>query len=308
MTYEKIRFFLEICEIGSINKAAHKMYISQQSLSRCISTMEDELKYPLFIRSSKGVELTTFGKMFQDKAKDVTAAMEKLQAACDEFNESRNSTIIIGQPPDNNRSSMSAALDASLTFYRETYNTKVERVFAKGDVNKTFTQMLRSSEIDVAYMFGPVDETLIRKFPILDFKLMLLVCKDNPISARQSIRVEELADEFFVMPYYESGIYRLIEKFCVGAGFTPKAVCQTPYSKKLVNMVSKNKGVSLLNSESVNEAAELYDNLAAVTIEPECVLDYYLAVDRDRAIDQKLQNFIDFVVSHTRSEYRYIGI
>ena len=39
MKIENIRLFLEVVQLGSINKAAEKLYISQQSLSTIMKNM-----------------------------------------------------------------------------------------------------------------------------------------------------------------------------------------------------------------------------------------------------------------------------
>ena len=55
--------FLEICEEKSFAKAAEKLNISQQGLSKSIKQMEDELDIVLFYRSPRGIEFTEAGSI-----------------------------------------------------------------------------------------------------------------------------------------------------------------------------------------------------------------------------------------------------
>ncbi len=48
MNFRTCKYFLTVCELGTINAAARKLFISQQSLSQHIRKLEAELKVQLF--------------------------------------------------------------------------------------------------------------------------------------------------------------------------------------------------------------------------------------------------------------------
>ena len=64
MTLDQINYVLEIERTGSINKAAANLFISQSALSLAIQNLERELGQPIFVRSSRGVFPTPYGKSF----------------------------------------------------------------------------------------------------------------------------------------------------------------------------------------------------------------------------------------------------
>ena len=64
MTLDQINYVLEIERTGSINKAATNLFISQSALSLAIQNLERELGQPIFVRSSRGVFPTPYGKSF----------------------------------------------------------------------------------------------------------------------------------------------------------------------------------------------------------------------------------------------------
>ena len=55
------RIFYEVAQTGNISRAAKNLYISQPAISKAISKLEDSLEIPLFIRNSRGVQLTEEG-------------------------------------------------------------------------------------------------------------------------------------------------------------------------------------------------------------------------------------------------------
>lgn len=64
MNHKQLQYFMEVAEIGSITMAANRLYISQPALSKCISNLEQEIGFSLFIRGAQGVTMTDAGSVF----------------------------------------------------------------------------------------------------------------------------------------------------------------------------------------------------------------------------------------------------
>lgn len=57
------RIFYEVARCGNISRAAKELYISQPAISKAISKLEESLNTRLFIRNSRGVQLTKEGNI-----------------------------------------------------------------------------------------------------------------------------------------------------------------------------------------------------------------------------------------------------
>ena len=79
MTLQQLKYFIEIVNSGSINKAAEKLYISQPSLSNAMRDLETNVGHDLIIRTPKGVSLTADGKEFLGYARQVVEQMGLLE-------------------------------------------------------------------------------------------------------------------------------------------------------------------------------------------------------------------------------------
>lgn len=79
MTLEQLRQFVTVVLEGSINKAAHKMFLSQSTLSRSMQMLESELGQNLMLRTKHGICLTPFGQEFYDHAQILCKEYEKLK-------------------------------------------------------------------------------------------------------------------------------------------------------------------------------------------------------------------------------------
>lgn len=64
MTIQQIRYAVTVAECNSMSKAAEKLFMSQPSLSSAVRELEDELNIEIFIRSSRGVTVTSAGNEF----------------------------------------------------------------------------------------------------------------------------------------------------------------------------------------------------------------------------------------------------
>lgn len=79
---ELYRVFYVVAKNKHMTKASEELHISQPAISQSIKKLEETLGGTLFLRSNKGMELTSEGKMFYDYVK---RALELINNAENEF-------------------------------------------------------------------------------------------------------------------------------------------------------------------------------------------------------------------------------
>ena len=79
---ELYRIFYTVAKNKHMTKASEELHISQPAISQSIKKLEDELGGTLFLRSNKGMNLTSEGKMFFEYVK---GALELINNAENEF-------------------------------------------------------------------------------------------------------------------------------------------------------------------------------------------------------------------------------
>ena len=67
----KCEAFLAAAELGSLTATAELLGYTQSGVTRMIGTLEEELGFPLFLRSKKGVQLTENGKLMLPLLREV---------------------------------------------------------------------------------------------------------------------------------------------------------------------------------------------------------------------------------------------
>ncbi|OIJ86390.1 LysR family transcriptional regulator [Streptomyces sp. MUSC 14] len=93
-----LRAFVAVAEELHFTRAAARLYVAQQALSRDVRRLERELGAELFLRSTRQVMLTADGERLLPYARRVLAAQDELLAACTSFGQARPLLVDLNSP------------------------------------------------------------------------------------------------------------------------------------------------------------------------------------------------------------------
>ncbi len=79
MNIKHIQYVVEIERVRSISQAAENLYIGQPNLSRILREMEQDVGFPIFIRTTHGVRPTERGEVFLQHAHNILREMESIR-------------------------------------------------------------------------------------------------------------------------------------------------------------------------------------------------------------------------------------
>ncbi|MGF1727988.1 LysR family transcriptional regulator [Photobacterium kasasachensis] len=88
--------FLVVAELGNISLAASHLGLSQPTLTSNIKKLEASFDVPLFIRKSKGVELTEYGQLLQEQALELQRRHDALLHKMADLKERKTEKIRMG--------------------------------------------------------------------------------------------------------------------------------------------------------------------------------------------------------------------
>jgi DNA-binding transcriptional LysR family regulator len=94
-----LRYFVALAEELHFGRAAARLYVSQPALSQQIRILEEQVGMPLFVRGSRGVQLTPVGATLLDEARDVLRHAERLEESVEQLRRGTRGTLRIGVPP-----------------------------------------------------------------------------------------------------------------------------------------------------------------------------------------------------------------
>lgn len=196
MTLQQVFYAITISELGSMNKAAESLFISQPSLTNAIKDLEKELGISIFMRTSKGVIVTKEGEEFLLYARQLYQQFELIKHR---YNESENVKIKFGVSTQHYSFVVKAFVDTVKKFDMLNYEYAI-RETKTYDVIQDVNNF--KSEIGILYM-NDFNRKVIQKIlkdnecefhKLIDCKAYVYVWKNHPLAKCAAISFDELKD------------------------------------------------------------------------------------------------------------------
>lgn len=223
-----IRCFLTLCDTLSFTETAHRMYMTQQSVSKYIAKLEEDLGFRLFIRTHHYVALTRAGEIFHRtfslSADAFAAAMEEARRYYDELPNSLHIGYLEGLEISSRIGDALRALKAArpgLQFSGEKRS--------QGELNEMFRT--RQMDLIITYKEFAPQTPGIQRAKVLDTPLVLLVAPEHPLAGDTS-SYTDFAQEPFIKaaaagePLSQSK--HRAQKQCLSLGFAPSEIIIMP--------------------------------------------------------------------------------
>lgn len=191
-----LKYAVEVASLGSINKAAEKLYVDQPNLSRSIRELESSLGVTIFERSARGMKLTTDGEVFLKYAKSVLRQVDALEKVFKEGTVHKEQ-FSVSVPRASYISEAFAAFSRRITetdgaeiYYKETNSMRTVRNVLE---EKYKLGILRYAENFDKYYKEMMEEKGLSYELITEFSYVLLMSRESPLAALPTITYDDLA-------------------------------------------------------------------------------------------------------------------
>lgn len=95
MDWDKLKAFYAVADAGSFTHAANTLRLTQPSISRKISTLEDELRTPLFHRHARGLVLTEQGEILYETVEGIFSQLSDIEKSIKDSKHNEEGELII---------------------------------------------------------------------------------------------------------------------------------------------------------------------------------------------------------------------
>lgn len=192
MDLRQLRYFVAVAEELHFSRAAARLSLAQSSLSTQIRALEREIGGPLFVRSTRHVELTPAGVTLLADARrtlaSADAALDRARAVA--RGESGSMTIgSLGPAPGGILAPLLARFNGRHPGLRVTV-----RAFDFTDT----VDGLRERHADCAFLYLPLSDPDLEVTPLVSEQRMVVLPAGHRLARRRQLRPADLADETFV--------------------------------------------------------------------------------------------------------------
>lgn len=188
----QLEYFIAAASVGSYSQAAKMLYVSPQAISKGVQVLEGHLGIPLFERGPNGIALTSFGVLFEEKAKEALLSLEELQALAGQYKKERVFSLTVGIHSLCFRENGGSIDRSALLGFQEAHQAAdLSFVEMKGD---SIVDSVAEGGVDLGISVVPEDDSrlseglLLKKFPIA----ALVSDRYARFASRDVVEVEDL--------------------------------------------------------------------------------------------------------------------
>lgn len=248
--FADLEAFLAIADLGSFQRAAEQLNISQPALTRRIQKLEASLDVTLFDRTTRSLKLTLAAKRLRGRAQAmVDDAAEATLALRDEtarFESQRNAIVSVALVP----SATQRILTRAIKEFRRRGNTARIRILDRlaNDVGEAVAQ----GDADFGVSSIPALEPNIEFETMSDDDFVLAVSRDHPLAVRTSVRWDELQDADLIAPMKGTGNRMLIDEALARSRRGLTWTYEVRRTTTALSLVEAGIGVAVLPGSSVS--------------------------------------------------------
>lgn len=205
MTLQQLKYAVTAASTGTISEAAKRLYIAQPSLTAAIKELEHELGIMIFIRTNKGVVLSSEGEEFIGYARQVIEQMNLIEEKYYSAEPVKHQFCVSSQH-------YSFVVEAFVALLKQYNRTEYDFRIRETQTYEIIDDVAKlRSEIGVLYL-NSFNEAILRKtlkenelefHPLFRAKPHVFIGKENPLAQCSVITPEQL--EHYPFLSFEQG-------------------------------------------------------------------------------------------------------
>ncbi|THF25795.1 LysR family transcriptional regulator [Pseudomonas atacamensis] len=222
MEIKHLRYFIQVAETLSFNRAAERLNSSQPVVTRVIAQLEHSIGAKLFERTTRRVALTAAGLVLLSEARPLIIYVESVQRNVRHAVAKRSNRFTVGTTPIG----MQTVTPVFLRHFNQIYpdaQLEVRELPSQAQI-----EALLSAEIDLGFILNTVSHPALSSRILRRERMRLAVPDDHPYAhaAANHLKVPltAFAGDCFIIPSKQAhpAVYEEVIKACDVAGFRPQ--------------------------------------------------------------------------------------
>lgn len=242
MTIQQIKYFLVLAKELHFWNTSEIVSISQSSLSRQIQSLEDELGLKLFERDKRNVKLTDAGVFLKAQWATFINELDRTHRQAKKIDAGTSGVISIAYP-----GSISFGFLPNLIkiLSDKMPDLKVE-LTEPTDINHE--KLILDHEIDITFSRDMILNPTISSKKLYSESVCLVVSKEHWLTEENFEDLSTVRNENFIISSLHNSTYfaSLLRNLFKTYDFEPKTMIESDFGNMILNLVSKNLGISIL--------------------------------------------------------------
>lgn len=286
-----MKYFLQVCKHKSFSKAAKEIYITQQGLSKAISNLEEELQYPLFYNTTKGIRITKYGEYLQRQSEHIVQEFDLILEGLNKMANINEGTLRVCF----SFGVLNALSPDIIPGFCEAY-PNIELV-VKTYPDSICEEVVMNENVDLALSIGPINKKNFHSTIIKTQYPCILVNEENPLSEKTAVDFSDLKDEKLIILNEKFHFYHNFLNKCKESGFEPNIVFTTSEVITVHKLSHLNKGTGVSVDFITNDIS--YPNVYPIPFkDPSFVWEICLITKKDRFMSNLVKLFTNYVLNH----------
>lgn len=243
MELRQLEHFVAVAQECHFTRAAKRLHIAQSGLSASIRSLERELGAPLFLRSTRQVQLTPAGRALLGEALRALSASNAAKDAVAAVQGLLRGRLSIGSLQCLHAVHLPTLLAGFLSEH-----PGLEIRLRQGGSDELI-ELVRTGRLDIAFVSRPAaprrpDDVVIHA---LDSEPLALACAlDHPLARFEQAKLADLAQEQFVDFPPDWGTRDLADRVLTAAGIERRVALEVTDVHSLLDLVACGLGVALV--------------------------------------------------------------
>ena len=298
--FTDLQVFLTLAELGSFQRAAEQMSISQSAITRRIQKLEHALGITLFERTTRTLKLSQQGRHFRPRAEsildDANEAVNALVDHSSQFEHQKNTIITVAAIPTTTYDLLPQIIKQ---FHADGFKARINILdLLANDV----TEAVAKGDADFGIGFSGIKEPGLEFESLIEDYFVLAMHPEHRLTEKDVISWQDLEGLPLIVPWKGTGNRMLIDNEMARCHQKLEWHFQVHHSSTGLGLVEANVGVAILPASAVPKRA--YSMVASRPLVDPRITRMIGAVRRENhTLTPKAEAFYQLLLCHCQRQF-----
>jgi DNA-binding transcriptional LysR family regulator len=293
ITFRQLTVLEAVARNLSFTKAADELHLTQPAVSMQIKQIQESIGLPLFEQIGKKVFLTEAGHEMYNYCRSIQQQLEEAEHVIENLKGVKQGKLTI-------------AVASTANYFAPrilaAFNKMHENVTISLDVTNRegLLQHLENNDTDVVIMGRPPGDMDLEAESFMENPLVLIAAPDHHMANKESVSIQDLQKETFILREVGSGTRTAIEQFFADKGAQLATTVSMSSNEAIKQAVQAGLGLGIVSIHTLELELEL-KRVAIVNAEGFPILrHWYIVYRKGKRLSPIASEFRNFVINQAK--------